>query len=56
MPNIVFIKKANRKLWVCIEFIDLNKVYQKNSFPLPKINKLTNITSGLPHDTKCLAS
>ena len=31
---------------MCIKFIDLNKVYTKDSYPLPKINKLVDANVG----------
>ena len=30
---------------MCIDFIDLNKVYPKDNFPLPKIDLIIDITS-----------
>ena len=41
-------KKKNGKLWVCIDFIDFNKVYLKDPFPLPWIDQLVDATVGHP--------
>ena len=35
LANVVLVKKANSKWRLCIDFIDINKVYPKDSFPLP---------------------
>ena len=40
------VKKANGKWQVCVDFIDLNKVCPKDSYPLPKIDRLVYKTSG----------
>ena len=34
LVNIVMVKKANGKLRMCVDFIDLNKVCPKDSYPL----------------------
>ena len=39
LANMVLVKKANGKWWVCINFIDLNKAYPKDSFSLLKIDQ-----------------
>ena len=39
-------KKANGKWRMCVDFIDLNKVCPKDSFPLPKIDQLVDSTAG----------
>ena len=46
LANIVLIKKINEKWQICIDFINLNKIYPKDSDPLPQIDQLANITSG----------
>ena len=38
LANTVVVKKKNRKWWVCVDFIDLNKACLKDPFPLPWIN------------------
>jgi len=38
LTNAVIVKKSNRKWRMCVDFIDLNDTYPKDSFPLPRIN------------------
>ena len=38
LANTVVVKKKNRKLRVCIDFTDLNKVCPKDPFPMPRID------------------
>ena len=35
LANTVVVKKKNGKWRVCVDFIDLNKAYPKDPFPLP---------------------
>ena len=42
---MVMVKKANEKWRMCVDFIDLNQAYPKNSFPLPRINQLIDSTA-----------
>ena len=35
LANTVVVKKKNRKWRVCMDFIDLNKAYPENPFPMP---------------------
>lgn len=44
--NVVMVKKAKEKWWVCINFTHFNKACPKDSYPFPKINKLVDGTSG----------
>ncbi|XP_058068779.1 uncharacterized protein LOC131218114 [Magnolia sinica] len=46
IANVVLVKKANRKWWVCVNYSDLNKAYPKDSFPLPQIDQLVDSTTG----------
>ncbi|RDX81639.1 hypothetical protein CR513_37650, partial [Mucuna pruriens] len=39
------VKKANEKWRMCIDYIDLNKVCSKDSYPLPSIDRLVDGTS-----------
>nr|XP_023916836.1 uncharacterized protein LOC112028381 [Quercus suber] len=46
LANVVLVKKANGKWRMCIDFIDLNKAWPKDSFPLPRIDQLVDSTAG----------
>ena len=40
LTNVVMVSKSLGKLRVCIDFTDLNKACQKDTYPLPSIDKL----------------
>ena len=40
------VKKSNGKWRMCVDFIDLNKICPKDSFPLPRIDQLVDLTVG----------
>ena len=46
LANIVLVKKANGKWGMCVDCIDLNKAYLKDSYLLPNIDQLVDATSG----------
>ena len=46
LANPVLVIKPNRKWGTCIDFMNLNKVCLKDSFPLPRIDQLVNATMG----------
>ena len=46
LVNPVVVKKKNRKWRVCVDFIDINKACPKDSFPLPHIDRLVEVTAG----------
>ena len=46
LANAVLVKKANGKWRMCVDFMDLNKAYPKDSFPLPRIDQLVDSTVG----------
>ena len=48
LANTVVVKKKSGKGRVCVNFTDLNKVYPKNPFPMPRINQLVDATVGHP--------
>ena len=38
LANVVLVKKANEKYWMCVDYTDLNKACPKDSYPLPTID------------------
>ncbi|CAI9774729.1 unnamed protein product [Fraxinus pennsylvanica] len=40
------VKKSNGKWCMCVDYTGLNKVYPKDSYPLPRIDHLVDATSG----------
>ena len=46
LANPVVVRKANEKWRLCIDFIDLNKAFPKDPFPLPRIDQIVDSTSG----------
>ncbi|XP_022851115.1 uncharacterized protein LOC111372919, partial [Olea europaea var. sylvestris] len=46
IANVVLVKKANGKWRVSIDFTNINKACPKDSYPLPRIDNLVDITSG----------
>ena len=38
LANIMVVKKKNGKWRVCVDFINLNRVFLKDPFPVPKID------------------
>jgi len=46
LANVVPVKKANGKWRMCVDFTDLNKACQKDSYPLPSIDALVDSASG----------
>ena len=48
LANTVVIKMKNEKWNVCVDFTDLNKVFQKDHFPVPRIDQLVDATIGHP--------
>ena len=46
LANVVLIKKANGKWRLCIDFIDINRAYPKDSFPLPRIDLIVDALVG----------
>ena len=45
MANIIMVKKSNEKWCMCVDFIDFNCAYPKDSFPLPRIYQLVDSTA-----------
>ena len=46
LANVVPVKKANGKFRLCIDFTYINRVYLKDSFPLPQIDLIVDATAG----------
>lgn len=46
LANTIVVHKKNRKMKVCINFIDLNKAYLKDSFLLPHIDRMVDANIG----------
>ena len=46
MANPVVVRKANGKWRLCIDYIDINKAYPKDPFPLPCIDQIVDSTAG----------
>ena len=42
LANVVLVKKENGKYRMCVDYTDLNKACQKDSYPLPTINQLVD--------------
>ena len=45
LANVVMVKKANGKWRMCVDFMDLNNAYLKDSFPQPRIDQLMDSTA-----------
>lgn len=45
MLNVVLVKKLSKQGKMCVDFTDLNKACPKDSFPLPKIDLIVDLTS-----------
>ena len=46
LTNVVLVKKANCKWWLCIDFTDINRACPNDSFPLPRIDLIVDATAG----------
>ena len=46
LANVVMVKKANGKWRMGVDFTNLNKVCPKDSYPLPRIDQLVDLTAG----------
>ncbi|KAK1549935.1 hypothetical protein Q3G72_010788 [Acer saccharum] len=47
--ELVLVKKKNSQWRMCVDFTNLNKACPKDSFPLPRIDKLVDAMAG--HET-----
>ena len=48
LANTMVVKKKNKKWQVCVDFMDLNKTCPKDSFPMPRIDRLVDAIAGHP--------
>ena len=48
LANTVVVQKKNGKWRICVDFMDLNRAYPKDPFPMPKIDQLVDATYGHP--------
>ena len=45
LANVVMVRKNNGKWRMCVDFTDLNRACPKDSYPLPWIDTLVNLTT-----------
>jgi hypothetical protein len=53
---MVMVRKKNGKCRMCTDFTNLNKWYPKDDFPLTRIDKIVNSTTGCEIMTLLLAT
>jgi len=46
LSNVVLVKKSNGKWRMCVDYTDLNKVYPRDAYPLPNIDRLVDDATG----------
>ena len=46
LANVVVVPKKGGKWRMCMDYMDLNEVYPKDSFPLPQINQFVDASAG----------
>ena len=46
LANVVMAKKANGNWRICVDFTDLNKACPNDSYSLPRIDQLVDLTAG----------
>ena len=51
VANIIPVIKKNGKIWICIDFHDLNEACPKDKFPLPITDVMIDNTLSLIHIT-----
>ena len=49
---VIFMKKKDRTMRICIDYIQLNQVTVKNKFPLPRIDELFDQLQGVQFFSK----
>ena len=45
LANVVMVKKPSGKWRMCVDFTDLNKACPKDSYPLPRVDVLVDLTA-----------
>ena len=50
IANIVPIPNKDRKVYMCVDYRDLNKASLKDDFPLPYIDMLVDSTTVVPQN------
>ena len=46
LANVVVVPKKGNKWRVCVDYMDLNDAYPKDSFPLPRIDQIVDASAG----------
>ena len=46
LANVVVVPKKGGKWRVCVDYTYLNETYPKNSFPLPQIDQIVDVSAG----------
>ena len=46
LANVVVVQKKNNKWRICVDYMDLNKAFRKDPFPLPHIESKIEATAG----------
>lgn len=46
ISNVVLVKKGSRKWRMCVDYTSFNRMYPKDSYLLPSINKLVDNSTG----------
>ena len=45
LSNVVVVPKKNDKWRVCVDYTNLNDAYSKDTFPLPRIDRIVDVTT-----------
>jgi hypothetical protein len=46
VSNLVPVRKKNREIWLCVDFRNLNKVSDKDNYPVPPMEQILQQVSG----------
>ena len=47
VAKLVHVRKKNGGIWLCVDFINLNKVSLKDNYPLPKMDHILQKVVGV---------